>query len=257
MCYRNLFMALISGIFGLVSQAQGEFSVTDAEIANLPTFCAARYKGGADYRHWLQIMGKDFGHTHHYCNALNFINRYYRSRSPQDKSFNLNNALNNLNYMVAHASPTYSLMPDVYLNLGVVYSLMNKPAESITHFNKAVELDPRQPRAYGALADYYVKSKQNVKALEIVSTGLRYNPNMKSLQRRYTELGGKLPYPAPIDPAPVEAQEVKLDGAVAGTPANPDVPIADTPATVTPAAESIAPPKIGSPTNPYCRFCPD
>jgi tetratricopeptide (TPR) repeat protein len=214
-------------------------------------------QGSPEYKMWEGTLGKDFLHTHHYCAGVNFINRYYRARSQQDKRFNLNNAEGNLQYMVANADPGYSLMPDVYLNLGVVYSLTNQTAQAITHFNKAIELNPRQPKAYNALSDYYAKTKQSAKALEIVTTGLRYNPEVKSLQRRYTELGGKLPYPAPVDPAPVEAQQIKPDEAVAATPANPNVPIAETPATVTPVTEPIAPPQIGSPTNPYCRFCPD
>ena len=48
--------------------------------------------------------------------------------------------------MVTHAEPTFSLMPDVYLNLGVVHSLTNQTAQAITYFNKAIELNPRQPR---------------------------------------------------------------------------------------------------------------
>lgn len=249
MRFKSVLMVLVSGLSGLATQAQGEFKVTDAEIASLPIFCAARYKGSAsEYDTWIQRLGSDFAHTHHYCNGLNFINRYYRSRSQQDKVYNLDNARGNLEYMVTHADPAYSLMPDVYFNLGVVSSLRNQPAQAITHFNKAIQLNPRQPRAYSALADFYAKNKQTAKALEIVTEGLRYNPDTKSLQRRYTELGGKLPYPKLIEPAPVvEAQAVKQE--------EPTQPTANAPAPA--PVEPITEPKIGSPTNPYCRFCPD
>lgn len=233
---------------------------TDSEMASLPPYCKARMKSGQDspeYKMWEGSLGKDFLHTHHYCTGINFINRYYRARSQQDKRFNLNNAEGNLKYMVANADPGYSLMPDVYLNLGVVYSLTNQTAQAITHFNKAIELNPRQPKAYTALSDYYAKTKQSEKALEIVTTGLRYNPDTKSLQRRYTELGGKLPYPAPIEPTPaVEAEAAKPEEPPTPTPSS--VEPAASPTTVPPApVETIAEPQIGSPTNPYCRFCPD
>lgn len=231
---------------------------TDSEMASLPPYCKVKMKSSSsspEYKAWESALGKDFLHTHHYCAGINFINRYYRARSQQDKRFNVNNALSNLQYMVDHADAGYSLMPDVYLNLGVVYSLANQTAQAITHFNKAIELNPRQPRAYNALSDYYVKSKQSAKALEIVTTGLRHNPDTKSLQRRYTELGGKLPYPQPIEPAP----------AVEAVAAKPEEPATPTPSSVEPAAsqtttkpaEPVAQPKVGSPTNPYCRFCPD
>jgi tetratricopeptide (TPR) repeat protein len=260
MRFKSVLMILMSGLSGFATQAQAqaEFKITDAEIARLPIFCAARYKGSAtEYKLWVQRLGRDFAHTHHYCNGLNYINRYYSSRSQQDKRFNLNNAEGNLQYMVAHADPGYTLMPDVYLNLGVVHLLLKQPAQALTHFNKAIELNPRQPKAYNALSDYYAKTKQSAKALEIVTTGLRYNPDTKSLQRRYTELGGKLPYPAPIEPTlAVEAEAAKPEEPPTPTPGS--VEPAASPTTVPPApVETIAEPQIGSPTNPYCRFCPD
>lgn len=231
---------------------------TDSEMASLPPYCMVKLKSSPsspEYRMWESTLGKDFVHTHHYCAGVNFINRYYRARSQQDKRFNLNNARGNLEYMVTHAAPTYSLMPDVYLSLGVVYSLMNQPAQAITHYNKAIELNPRQPRAYGALSDYYVKSKQNARALEIVTAGLRYNPDTKSLQRRYSELGGKLPYPDPIEPAPpVDAPPEAEQERVISAPPNPEAPTTAPPVV---APEESLEPQIGSPTNPYCRFCPD
>ena len=257
MRFKSVLMILMSGLSGFATQAQAEFKVTDAEIARLPIFCAARYKGSAtEYKLWVQRLGQGFDHTHHYCNGLNYINRYYSSRSQQDKRFNLNNAEGNLQYMVANADPGYSLMPDVYLNLGVVYSLTNQTAQAITHFNKAIELNPRQPKAYNALSDYYAKTKQSAKALEIVTTGLRYNPDTKSLQRRYTELGGKLPYPAPIEPTPaVEAEAAKPEEPP--TPTASSVEPAASPTVSAAPVEPPAEPQIGSPTNPYCRFCPD
>jgi tetratricopeptide (TPR) repeat protein len=233
---------------------------TDSEMASLPPFCKIKMRSNtssSEYKMWESTLGKDFLHTHHYCMGINFINRYYRARSQQDKRFNLNNAQGNLEYMVTHAESTYSLMPDVHLNLGVVYSMMNKPAQAITHFNKAIELNPRQPRAYGALSDYYVKSKQNAKALEIVTAGLRYNPDTKSLQRRYAELGGKLPYPEPIELVPAaEAQAAKRVEPPESTSSQAN-PAVNAPSASQVPVESTAEPQIGSPTNPYCRFCPD
>jgi hypothetical protein len=107
------------------------------------------------------------------------------------------------------------------------------------------------------LADFYSGIKQPAKALEIITEGLRHNPDTKSLQRRYTELGGELPYPAPIEPTPaVEAEAAKPEEPPTPTPNS--VEPAASPTTVPPApVEPTAEPQIGSPTNPYCRFCPD
>lgn len=230
---------------------------SDTEMVSLPPYCKVKMKsnpGSPDYKNWESTLGKDFMHTHHYCAGLNFLNRYYRSRNIGDKRYNLKNAVDNFNYMVNHASPDYSLMPEVYLNRGLAFSLMQQPGAAMTDLNKAIELNPGQPRAYNVLADYYVKSRQKGKALETVTEGLRHNPGTRSLQRRYTELGGKLPYPAPAVAAAPPASEpiVKPDTAAAGEP----MPASDTAQTPTPAAEApVTPPPIGTPKNPYCRFC--
>jgi hypothetical protein len=255
---------LVVGFAGFVASthvmAVEPWAPTDSEFASLPPFCKVRMKSGSsspDYKMWESTLGKDFVHTHHYCAGLNFINRYYRARTKNDKNFNLQNAEDNLKYMIAHAEPTYSLMPDVYLNLGKVYALSGQPAQAIIYLNKAIELNPRQPAAYSALADYYTKSKQTAKALEIVTDGLRYNPDTNSLQHRYKELGGKLPYPAPVEPAQIEhpvaqpAVEAVAPVPPRTTPAAPDV---ESPATST---QEPSRPGIGSPANPYCRFCPN
>lgn len=255
MNWKNLVWGVLASVLSAHAGAVEPWTPNASEMASLPPFCKAKFnEGSAENKLWGSTLGQDFGHTHHYCAGLNFLNRYYRSRSAQGKQFNLNNARTNFDYMVTHAAPTYSLMPDVYLNLGVVHTLMNQPAQAIAHFNKAIELDPNQAKAYNALADYYVKTKQSVKALEIVTEGLRYNPDTRSLQRRYTELGGKQPYPAPIAPAPVEAAPAKADETPAATPPSPAVGTQEAaPAAVVPDT----PVPIGSPKNPYCRFCPD
>lgn len=251
-----LFLAL--ALIAISSHALEPWVPTDKEMASLPDFCKARFKEGSpEYKYWTSALGKDYGHTHHYCAGVNFLNRYYKARSKQGKSFNLKNARTNFEYMVKHAAPTYSLMPDIHSSLGTVFSLSNQPAQAITHLNKAIELNPRQPRAYNMLADFYSGIKQPAKALEIITEGLRHNPDTKSLQRRYTELGGKLPYPAPIEPTPaVEAEAAKPEEPPTPTPSS--VEPAASPTTVPPApVEPTAEPQIGSPTNPYCRFCPD
>ena len=253
-----LFLAL--ALSAISSHALEPWIPTDSEMASLPAFCKARFnEGSPEYKLWESTLGKDYGHTHHYCAGVNFLNRYYRARSKQGKSFNLNNAQTNFEYMVEHAAPSYSLMPDVHSYLGKVFSLKNQPAQAITHLKRAIELNPRQPRAYNMLADFYSGMKQPAKALDIITEGLRHNPDTKSLQRRYTELGGKLPYPEAIVPKrAVEAEAAKPEEPATPSPTPGSVEPAASPATVQPPpVEPITEPQVGSPTNPYCRFCPD
>lgn len=250
-----LFLAIIAS----PGHAADPWTPSDAEMASLPPFCKAKLNpdsSGGEYKMWANTLGKDFEHTHHYCVGINFINRYYRSRSPQDKRFNLNNALGNLNYMVNHASPNYSLMPDVYLNRGLVYSLQKQHGRAIADLQKAIELNPRQAKAYNVLADYYVSMKMQTKALETVTQGLRHSPDTTSLQRRYGELGGKLPYPEPVLPAKAEPPPT---GAAIESASEAPAEITLEPSEVDAVSvpKPTEQPKIGTPKNPYCRFCPD
>ncbi|MBW8371327.1 MAG: hypothetical protein K0M66_10190 [Thiobacillus sp.] len=246
-------------LIGMLSQVSSVMAApSKAGLAALPPYCEARKNAGSEsFRSWRSSMGGDFNHIHHYCNGLDLLNRARGSYSSKNSEM-LSAVVREFDYVLSHASPGFYMRSEILMNRGVALSMMKRNGEAVSNLLKSIELDAKQPRAYMTLADVYDKMKNRGKALETVTDGLRHNPDTKSLQRRYTELGGKLPYPAPIEPVPAEAPETKPDEAVvAAPPANPVAPPEDTSATLTPAAQPVEPPKIGSPTNPYCRFCPD
>ena len=265
MRFSGLVNFLLLASFALPAAASGW---TDAEIMAMPPYCEARLKHiPGKYEYWAQVLGPDFLHTHHYCDALGFINRYYRARSPQEKISNLDGAKGNLSYVIANASPSYSLMPDIYMNRGLVLSLLGNNGGAISDLKKAMELNPKLVRAYTLTSDIYVKLNQKGKALEVVTEGLRQVPDSSALQRLYKERGGKLPYPEPLARAaeePAAPDQARPDG---DTPqgAKPHDAAPSVPSNPAPAGEGgpraddpvPAAPKIGSPTNPWCRFCPD
>jgi tetratricopeptide (TPR) repeat protein len=198
-------------------------------------------------------MGTDYMHIHHYCAGLNFVNRARNMpSSARRRQGTLDAAIGNFDYFLAHIQPSFYLRPDALMNRGIALSLLNRQGEATSNLLQAIEMNPKLTPAYTTLSSLYEKQKNRSKALETVSDGLRHNPGTKSLQRRYDELGGKAPYPAPIEPVLVESP-VKP----ASSQASPGEPVAETPTTVTPAVEPVVAPKIGSPKNPYCRFCPD
>jgi tetratricopeptide (TPR) repeat protein len=245
----------------LASPAFASFTPSPAEMAALPPYCAARFdENSAAFKTWRATMGSDFIHVHHYCAGLNFLNRAYGISSAKDRQGTLAGAVRNFDYVLTHTQPTFYLRADALMNRGIASSLMQKQAEAMQNLKQALEMNPKLVRAYVALADLYEKQKNRGKALDTVSEGLRQNPDTRSLQRRYTELGGKLPYPAAAA-APTAAQTDSTAPAASAAPqaATPDT-ASPTAAPVPPVAappEAIAPQKIGSPTNPYCRFCPD
>lgn len=239
-----------------ITPASAGWEPTQAELGTLPPYCAARFHAGADaLRSWKASMGPDFIHIHHYCAGLNFMNRARGSFSSGRQDIVVA-AVREFDYMLDHAAADFYLRPEILMNRGIALALLNRAGEAVGNLIQAIERDPGQPRAYMALADLYLKQNNRSKALATVVEGLRHNPDTKSLQRRYTELGGKLPYPTAIAPPAAAAGTGTPDPSPA-TVAAPAVAPAVEAAASAPAAAPVVPPKIGSPTNPYCRFCPD
>lgn len=216
---------------------------TDFELKMLPPFCTAKLKNDAAL---IQIyepeVGPQFANIHHYCFALNFLNRFYTDSNRDEARSYLAFALNDFNYMTQHLYPgNKSLTAEIYLNQGIAESLQGKDADAIRDLQKAIELNPRLDNAYATQAKFFADRHEPAQALKIVSQGLRYTPESKRLKRLYLKFGGKLPYPKPIDQEePKQTVESQETGS---TPTQP--------------APDEEKQKIGSPSNPWCRFCPD
>jgi tetratricopeptide (TPR) repeat protein len=225
------------------------------EMMRLPPYCQAKFNAptsSPEWKAWRDQIGENFIDLHHYCAGLNYMNRYWGARSAPDRSFYLQRALTNFDYMVKAEKPDFALRVELYSQRGEVNKLLRKPGEAIKDFNTARSIDPRAVKPYLQLADLYVATKASARALETVTEGLRHVPDSTALQRRYLELGGKKPFPDPVVAKAAEPQPA---------PAEPAPPPAAEPATAVepapePPAPTAAPAAIGTPKNPYCRFCP-
>lgn len=197
----------------------------------------------------------NWGHMHHFCDCVRFINRAY-SLQGNKKRESLGVAIGGCDYVLSHTRPDFYMRPEVHLQKGKALSLLGQDGKATNEFMEAIKGNPKLAQAYVELADIQARNKNPSESLKTVSDGLRHNPGTKSLQRRYDELGGKPPYPAPLEPVLVESPAKPAEQA-ASTLASPGEPVAGAPATAAPAVEPVVAPKIGSPKNPYCRFCPD
>ena len=185
----------------------------------------------------------NYGHMHHYCDCVRFTNRAYRAmgRNKEDFDANLSEALGGCEYVIGHVAPDWPVLADIHLQMGTIRSLQGKPSLAATEYTKALNGQKKPAGAYVGLANYFIHAKDKKRALQLVSEGLKYNPQSKSLQRMYQETGGVLPYPAAIiEPVASPTGLVK--------------PVAAESAAATKVPEQA---HIGSPTDPWCRFCPD
>lgn len=248
---------------------------TDAEVKAMPPYCAARYDGDANQRkHWGQVIGPDFMHTHHLCDGFGYLNRYTSERRPQKKKALLGSALGTLNYVLSHVQPSFPLLPVTYLTRARVYAYQQEHGKALADALKALELDPSLVEAYAFAAETYVKLGKKDDALGVVSAGLRHIPGNGALQRLYDNLGGKQPYPEPITPPSDKAASATSGtsgtsgGAAAGQPSGQPVkaeergvqaPVewARDAAGKAGGEAAATPARLGVPGNPWCRFCPE
>lgn len=201
----------------------------------------------------------------HYCDGLRFVDRANAALARgnrKDMQYYLGVAIDNFDYELRHTKNDIR-RGEVHVNKARAFKLMGKRAEAANEFDMALKYEVKTPDVYQALADHFHEVGNKQKALEMATEGLKQNPNSKGLKRRYTEFGGKLPYPeavaktVPAEDAKAEAEPVaKLDAAKSpGAAVNETTDAEKLSAPVEPTPQ-ITPPKVGSPKNPWCRFCP-
>lgn len=212
-------------------------------------------------------LDKNWATMNHYCDCLRFYNRALAARSRSNRDYLLDESLGGCNYVLDHTSADFAFRPELHYRNGQAYEMKGDHAKAETEYLQVLNSNPAGvPEVYQSLGDIYERRKQKAKALEFYTEGLRHSPESKALKRRYLELGGKEPFPEPhVKAATPKARPPGEAAAPAGppeaaAPTAPPEPPATAPREVAkPAAPVAQPPRqvIGSPTNPWCRFCPE
>lgn len=249
-------MKRIIGLCILVASTAIGASSARAELdyTMLPPYCKWRLQGApGQYEAGQRQFGiGNWDHMHHYCNALDWMNKYRRARSAQEKQFLLNNAAGDYNYMVTHSRPDFFLRPQIYMGLAEVYKLQKNVGGAAKILEQAVAFQPTLERAHIDLVDVLKNAGARDAALDAATRGLRNVPASKRLQQSYLDLGGKRPFPEPLT-----------------TPVTPSVPAPELPSAKPDREEIPTEPTIGrkelhgsdSSSDEWtvdsgCRFCP-
>lgn len=236
------------------------FAPTAAEMRLLPAYCAERIKGnasGVGIPAAEQMGRANWLHIHHYCYAVNFVNRAAFTHNAKDRAAKLQEARNNYRYVIRGAEPRFPMRPQIYTELGKVDLRLHDVGQAMESFAKAIEFNPAYEPAYLALIDVHREAGRNKEALEVATAGLRHLPDSEPLQNAYLATGGKRPFPEPVEkaaPAPSGAaaqktgpERAEVDGAGDGVAADATKPAED----AGPASMATTPsPETG------CRFCP-
>jgi hypothetical protein len=240
-----------------------------AELPSLPTYCQAKWDKTQfkDHASWAQSMGEPTWRSlHHYCYALNWINRYNRCRG-NDCGYLHHLALNDFGYVLKNPSTESWITPEMYVNRGMAFKMVHRNNEALKDFYRAIQLNPKYSKAYHEIATYFTGLKQNEKALEIVKKGLAQSPQDKSLLKLYQRLDGNLsdlpPFQAATDVTQGKTKESNQSTVPATLLPNAKEETTNKSAlnnevsngSVNPVQTKPSP--AGVTKNPYCRFCPE
>ena len=141
----------------------------------------------------LKTLGHSFIHYHHYCWALLYEDRAAR---PGGDKFNYHRAVDNLDYVIRNADPSFALLPEVYLQKGKVLERTGKGAAAVAEYRNALRANPDYTPAYVALARHYVDAGDSAAAGAVLAEGLARDPSSKVLADALAALGE----PGPASP---------------------------------------------------------
>jgi hypothetical protein len=237
------------------------FAPTAAEMSLLPPFCAQRIGGsssGVGVPAAEQMGKANWLHIHHYCFGLNFVNRARRASNAKDRAYDLGVAKGNYMAVIKNTEPRFWMRPQIYVDLGKVELQLKDAGEAVRWFNEAIKFNPAYLPAYQALIDVLQQAKRNSEALEVATAGLKHVPNSEPLQKAYLALGGKKPFPEPVEKAAPDASGTVAQEAGEGKAGS--VEAGDGPAAVsggaTAEAASSPPTAVTPASGSGCRFCP-
>lgn len=223
------------------------------------------------------LIAKGVKSYHHVCRAEVARTRYYRERGADRRTYLAKHVVSEISFVISHPEyrpQDWPYLATLHVERGKGH-LMNKDnARALADFTEALRLDAKNKDAYLALSNMHEDLGHKAKALEYATEGLRHAPTAVSLQRRYTKLGGKLPFPEPYPAAQTATPAISTHAP--GTEAKPvtqadpspapksDVPM---PAVVPPPGDMKAPgarhllePPVSDSDRtsgpPFCRFCP-
>ena len=171
------------------------------EVAMLPAYCKHtqvfrdRVAGGdnkAQIERWRATMGPTFQAMHHYCWALMSINRaLYLTINKQLRTFYLNSAIRDINYVVERAPSTFVLLPEILTKKGDALIRLGQGPSGVLELERAIELKPDYWPPYASLSDYYRDIGNRSKAREVTEKGLASIPHSAPLQTRLAKLNNE------------------------------------------------------------------
>ena len=149
------FMLLAAWGWAGTARADWPMDPTPQELGLLPPYCKhVQFGYGATPEgtaHWTAVYGSLFHALHHYCYAFIYLMRADRHSTPAYVvNHDLSNAFAEIQYVIERSPPDHVLLPEMLTKQGMIKRRQGKPQDGMELSKKAIELDPRFPRAIHA-----------------------------------------------------------------------------------------------------------
>ena len=194
------FSALVNVSLALPATAEPsppQSEMTPQEMNVLPPYCRAQRflqdeqkwpVSQAEKDKWNRILGPGYEHLHHYCYALNSINRAQKSADETSRRRYFENARANIEYVQRNCARDFVLMPEFCVKRGYVLRMLGHHAVAAREFIRAMSLRPDYVPAYTALSEYYVDLGNLEEAERVLQQGLEHAPRSRLLTTKLDEL---------------------------------------------------------------------
>lgn len=233
---------LVQPLFALAALP---YSPSDAEVAQLPNFCAVKFKRpGPNFES--QFGRNNWVHMHHYCHGLKFVNR--ARNYPKERREYLAQAKGEYHYVFRTTEPTFWFRPQMYVELARIHLQLRERPDAQKWLGEAIKLNPRYEPAYAGLIALLREDGAADTALELATQGVRYLPASEVLKKAYLDSGGKMPFPDPVASPSSADRTLALPTEAGENSVEPPV------TTAIPASDESTEPEAAPSTG--CRFCP-
>ncbi len=201
-----IMVILPNSVFGRMNKGWG---VLPEEMAAVPRWCQnkmivhkSKYKNlsgpvANEYNKWAKVIGEDiFRYTHHYCMALNWINRYKISLASlyknveADREFALKNALSEFLFMRKRLQPKHKLYYSLLMNEAYVYGEQKNLAAAVRNYQQILKLKPGYAFAYVEYARLLNSVGKTEDAIKLLQSGLKKTKGAKIIKLTITAMKG-------------------------------------------------------------------
>ncbi len=178
-----------------INDSAATMEMTSEEYALLPEYChhkkwvSTKHPEPPLSRKWENFFGPDFLPVHHYCWALVWLARSYRSgQTSEERHFKLLKADGDIQFVLDNTSNKFPLTAELYTKQIAIRSMRNDLRNAEKAFQAAVAFDETYWPAYSSWGFWLSRKGRSQDAIKVVQEGLFHSPGNTKLESLLNEI---------------------------------------------------------------------